>query len=141
MAVHSETEGAVAVVTIDRPDVANAVDRETADLLVKTFEAFEGDGDLRVAVLTGAGGKFCAGADLKAISRRAGNRVEVGGTGPLGVTRMMLLYLPLALVGRQWFGIAGIFGAYAVANLLSGLLSYLWARRAAHTLCAIAYKR
>ncbi len=59
----------------------------------------------------------------------------------ISVTRMMLLYLPLALVGRQWFGIAGIFGAYAVANLLSGLLSYVWARRAAHTLCAIADKR
>jgi Na+-driven multidrug efflux pump len=59
----------------------------------------------------------------------------------ISVTRMMLLYLPLALLGRQWFGIAGIFGAYAVANLLSGLLSYLWARRAAHNLCAIADKR
>ena len=59
----------------------------------------------------------------------------------ISVARMMLLYLPLAVVGRQWFGIAGIFGAYAIANLLSGLLSYLWARRAAHTLCTIADQR
>lgn len=52
----------------------------------------------------------------------------------IGTVRMLLLYLPLALVGRHWFGIAGIFGAYAVANLLSGLLSYLWARMIAHSL-------
>jgi len=54
------------------------------------------------------------------------------------VTRMMLLYLPLAILGRHWFGLAGIFGAYAVANLLSGLLSYFWARRTAHNLLSIA---
>jgi len=59
----------------------------------------------------------------------------------ISVTRMMLLYLPLAVLGRQFFGIAGIFGAYAIANLLSGLLSYVWARRAAHTLCTIADQR
>ncbi len=53
----------------------------------------------------------------------------------ISVTRMMLLYLPLAILGRQWFGIAGIFAAYATANLLSGLLSYIWARRSAHNLC------
>lgn len=56
----------------------------------------------------------------------------------ISVTRMLLLYLPLAIVGRQWFGIAGIFGAYAVANLLSGLLSFLWARRTAHNILAVA---
>jgi len=56
----------------------------------------------------------------------------------ISVTRMMILYLPLAFVGRHWFGIAGIFAAYAVANLLSGLLSYFWARRTAHNLLAIA---
>jgi Na+-driven multidrug efflux pump len=48
---------------------------------------------------------------------------------------MIVLYLPLAVVGRHWFGIAGIFGAYAAANLLSGLLSYVWARRTAHNMC------
>jgi putative MATE family efflux protein len=52
----------------------------------------------------------------------------------IGTVRMLLLYLPLALVGRHWFGIAGIFGAYALANLLSGLLSYTLARMTAHSL-------
>ncbi len=56
----------------------------------------------------------------------------------ISVTRMILLYLPLAIVGRELFGIAGIFAAYAVANLLSGILSYLWARRTAHNLVSVA---
>jgi putative MATE family efflux protein len=55
----------------------------------------------------------------------------------ISVTRMIVLYLPLALVGMKWFGIAGIFGAYAVANLLSGLLGYVWAKRTAHNLLAV----
>ena len=53
----------------------------------------------------------------------------------ISVTRMIILYLPMAIVGRHWFGIAGIFAAYAIANVLSGLLSYLWARRTAQGLC------
>jgi putative MATE family efflux protein len=56
----------------------------------------------------------------------------------ISVTRMMLLYLPMAIVGRALFGIAGIFAAYAVANVLSGLLSYLWARRTAYNLISVA---
>lgn len=59
----------------------------------------------------------------------------------ISVTRMMILYVPIALVFRQWFGIAGIFAAYAAANLLSGLLSYFWARRTAQELCSIADAR
>jgi len=55
----------------------------------------------------------------------------------ISASRMLLLYLPLAFIGRQWFGIAGIFGAYAVANLLTGLLSYVWARRTAHNMCEV----
>ena len=56
MTVHFETEGPVAIVTIDRPAVANAVDRATADALVAAFERFEADTALHVAILTGAGG-------------------------------------------------------------------------------------
>ena len=52
----------------------------------------------------------------------------------ISTVRMLLLYLPLAFVGQHWFGIAGIFGAYALANLLSGLLSYTLARMTAHSL-------
>jgi putative MATE family efflux protein len=55
----------------------------------------------------------------------------------ISATRMMLLYLPMAILGKHLFGIAGIFGAYAVANLLSGILSYVWARRTAHRLFAV----
>src|SRR5210317_497423 len=52
----------------------------------------------------------------------------------ISVTRILVLYVPLAFAGRALFGIAGIFGAYAVANILSGALGYFWARRAAHRL-------
>ncbi|MCH9694248.1 MAG: MATE family efflux transporter [Gammaproteobacteria bacterium] len=52
----------------------------------------------------------------------------------ISVTRMMMLYVPLALLAQQWFGIAGIFGAYALANLLTGLLGYVWAQRTTHNI-------
>jgi Na+-driven multidrug efflux pump len=56
----------------------------------------------------------------------------------ISTTRMMLLYLPLALVRRALFGIAGIFAAYAAANILSGLLSYLVARQTADSLLSVS---
>ena len=90
MSIHTETDGTVLIVTIDRPERRNAVDRATAELLLHAFEAFVTDDDLRVAVLTGASGTFCAGADLKAISDGGGNRVEVSGPGPMGPTRLDL---------------------------------------------------
>ena len=83
-------DGAVAVITIDRPAVRNAVDGPTAALLAAAFRRFEDDDDLAVAVLTGANGTFCAGADLKAISDGRGNRVELEGDGPMGPSRMLL---------------------------------------------------
>lgn len=55
----------------------------------------------------------------------------------ISVTRMIVLYVPLSLIGMRWFGVAGIFGAYAIANLLSGLLGYVWARGIAHNLLAV----
>jgi enoyl-CoA hydratase len=93
MAVHHESVGPVAVVTIDRPDVRNAVDRPTATALLDAFRRFDADDTSAVAVLTGAGGVFCAGADLKAMSDPDGqrvNRVAVDGDGPLGPTRLQL---------------------------------------------------
>ena len=90
MTVRVEPDGPVLVVTMDRPEVRNAVDRPTADELVSAFRAFDADPDLAVAVLTGAGGTFCAGADLKGISDGRGNRVTVDGDGPLGPTRLLL---------------------------------------------------
>jgi enoyl-CoA hydratase len=93
MAVRYETDGPVAVVTLDRPDVANAIDRPTAEDLVAAFRRFDAEEDLSVAVLTGAGGKFCAGADLKAMREDGApraSRVAPDGDGPVGPTRLLL---------------------------------------------------
>jgi enoyl-CoA hydratase len=90
MTIHFEADGAVAVVTIDRPDVRNAVDGPHAAQLADAFRRFEEDEDLSVAVLTGADGTFCAGADLKGVADGRGNRVAVDGDGPMGPTRMLL---------------------------------------------------
>ena len=67
MSIHVDSDGPVTVVTIDRPEVANAIDRPTAEALVDAFRAFDADDDAAVAVLTGANDTFCAGADLKAM--------------------------------------------------------------------------
>jgi enoyl-CoA hydratase len=93
MAIHYDIDGPVAVVTIDRPEVANAVDRPSAEALADAFRRFDADDDASVAVLTGANGTFCAGADLKAMQEpeapRA-SRVRPDGDGPVGPTRMLL---------------------------------------------------
>lgn len=80
----------VLVVTINRPDVRNAVNGPTAQALADTFRQFDADDQLKVSVLTGAGGTFCAGADLKAIASGNGNRMSESGDGPMGPTRMLL---------------------------------------------------
>lgn len=105
MAIHYETRGPVAIVTIDRPEVRNAVDRATADALTEAFQSFDGDDSLAVAVLTGAGGTFCAGADLKAVADGRGNRVTPDGDGPMGPTRMELSKPVIAAV--EGFAVAG----------------------------------
>lgn len=90
MLVRFETEGSVAVITIDRPSARNAIDGPTAAALAEAFRTFEARADLAVAVLTGAGGTFCAGADLKGLMEGRGNRLAPDGDGPLGPTRMVL---------------------------------------------------
>jgi enoyl-CoA hydratase len=92
MTVHYEADGSVVVITIDRLGVSNAIDRPTAQALADAMRRFDADPGLSVAVLTGAGGKFCAGADLKAMNDGGErvNRVEVDGDGPVGPTRMLL---------------------------------------------------
>jgi enoyl-CoA hydratase len=67
MTIEYEADYAVAVITIDRPEVANAIDRPAAEELAGALRRFEQDEALAIAVLTGANGTFCAGADLKAI--------------------------------------------------------------------------
>ena len=90
MTVRYEAHGPVVVVTIDRPQVRNAVDGATARALADAFRRFDADADFSIAVLTGAGGTFCAGADLKAIAQGAGNRMTPDGDGPMGPTRLEL---------------------------------------------------
>ena len=105
--VRYETEGPLAIVTIDRPDVRNAVDGETARLLAESFRRFDADPALSVAILAGEGGYFCAGADLKAISDASGGSVRSAesGDGPLGCTRMLLSKPVIAAV--EGFAVAG----------------------------------
>jgi enoyl-CoA hydratase len=88
--VRIEIDGAVAVVTIDRPERRNSVDRSAADALIEAFRRFEADDSLSVAILTGAGETFCAGADLTAIAEGRGLDVTADGEGPMGPTRMQL---------------------------------------------------
>ena len=93
MTIHYEADGPVAVVTIDRPEVANAIDRPTADALADAFRRFDSDDAASVAVLTGSNATFCAGADLKAMRQPDASRVtrvEPDGDGPVGPTRMLL---------------------------------------------------
>src|SRR3954447_25470217 len=91
MPVRIDHRRRVTIVTIDRPEVRNAVDGETSEALADAFRAFDADDHHDVAVLTGAGGTFCAGADLKAIASGARpNRVRAQGDGPMGPTRMLL---------------------------------------------------
>lgn len=86
-----ECDGPVTTVIINRPEVRNAVDNETAEGLVQAFKAFEAEPEQKVAVLWGAGGGFCAGADLKQVAsgeRRA--RWRLDGDGPMGPSRLAL---------------------------------------------------
>lgn len=88
--VKFDIDGSIATVTINRPEVRNAVDRATADALAGAFRRFDSDDTLGVAILTGAGGAFCAGADLKAFASERGNRFIPDGDGPMGCTRMLI---------------------------------------------------
>jgi enoyl-CoA hydratase len=90
MSVRVERDGPVSTVILDRSAVRNAVDGPTAAALAEAFREFEADERARVAVLCGAGGTFCAGADLKALGSPDENRAEPGGDGPMGPTRMRL---------------------------------------------------
>lgn len=91
MTVSSEKRGRVTLVTLDRPEVRNAVDGATAAALAAAFRAFDEDPDSDVAVFHGAHGSFCAGADLKALAAEAGsNRLSPEGDGPMGSSRMLL---------------------------------------------------
>lgn len=103
-----QTQGAVCTITLNRPDRRNAVDRELARLLLEAFKAFEDDDTLRVAVLCGAGGHFCSGADLTSLGdpeRILHVDPEGREPGPLGPTRMLLRKPVIAAVSG--YAVAG----------------------------------
>ena len=89
--IHLSTDGPVATISLQRPERRNAVDGPMARALREAFEAFEADDALRVAVLGGSGGSFCAGADLSAVgdpARAHEVHADGSGPGPMGPTRM-----------------------------------------------------
>ena len=101
MTIDYEIEGPVVLITIDRPEVANAIDRPAAEELAASFRRFEADDELSVAILTGANRTFCAGADLKAMQEPGApraSRVAADGDGPVGPTRMLLAKPVIAAV-------------------------------------------
>src|SRR5262245_57450727 len=107
MSVQYEVDGPIVVVTLDRPEVSNAIDRPTAEALADAFRRFDADASLAVAVLTGANGRFCAGADLKAMREdpKRVTRVAPDGDGPVGPTRMLLGKPVIAAV--EGYAVAG----------------------------------
>lgn len=104
MSVLVERNGSVATVIIDRPDRRNAVDPATATTLRDTFANIESDESVAAAVLTGAGGHFCAGYDLKSFSE-AGPAYDPIGEGPMGPTRRLLAKPVIAAV--EGYAVAG----------------------------------
>ena len=105
MHILTHTESHVLTITINRPERRNAVDRETAQALYEAFCAFEENDALRVAILTGQGNHFCAGADLKAIAQRTPNRIKKTGCAPMGPTRMLLKKPLIAAI--EGYAVAG----------------------------------
>lgn len=111
--VETHRNGKVLTVVLNRPEVRNAVDGPTAHRLAEVFREFDGDESLSVAVLAGAGGCFCAGADLKALARAftSGDRAlanpidaDLSKAGPMGPTRLLLSKPVMAAVSGYAVG-------------------------------------
>ncbi|MGH6632190.1 crotonase/enoyl-CoA hydratase family protein [Sphingopyxis sp.] len=97
MTVRITDEGAIRTIAIVRPERRGAVDPETAIALRDAFASFDVDADLRVAILTGSDGHFCAGFDLTRVGDGT-SRYEAEGPGPMGPTRMLLTKPVLAAI-------------------------------------------
>ncbi len=96
----------IVIITINRPDRRNAVDRQTAEALYEVFKSFDQNEDQKVAVLTGARNMFCAGADLQAIASGDPNLVtEAGDFAPMGPSRLRLGKPVIAAV--EGYAVAG----------------------------------
>ncbi|MDP1838671.1 MAG: crotonase/enoyl-CoA hydratase family protein [Reyranella sp.] len=102
-----EKEGTTTIVSIDRfAEARNAVDPETAILLREAFLAFDADETQSIAILTGRGGTFCAGYDLKVAAGREGPSLhDPAGPGPMGPTRHLLSKPVIAAV--EGYAVAG----------------------------------
>jgi enoyl-CoA hydratase len=105
MAIRLERSDAIATIVMDRPQARNAVDGAAARALAEAFREFEADETLLAAVLWGAGGVFCAGADLKARGTERGLRLAPEGDGPMGPTRMAFTKPTIAAV--EGYAVAG----------------------------------
>ena len=103
--VITERIGATFVVSINRPEKRNAVNRDTATALAQAFRDFEADDTAKVAVLAGEGGTFCAGADLSAMGTDSTNRFDPEGDGPMGPSRMILAKPVIAAI--DGYAVAG----------------------------------
>lgn len=101
-----DVNGPVCTITLNRPDKRNAVDGPMATELLAAFERFEADEGLRVAILTGQDGTFCAGADLSAVGDPARQHLlDADGHGPMGPTRLILSKPLIAAISG--FAVAG----------------------------------
>jgi enoyl-CoA hydratase len=98
-------DGAITVVSICRPERRNAVDLATARELLEAFESFEADARASVAILTGKGSTFCAGADMNALADGSHQPVSDGGPGPMGPTRLELSKPVIAAI--EGYAVAG----------------------------------
>jgi enoyl-CoA hydratase len=105
MAIRIERSGAVATIVIDRPEARNAVDGPAARALADAFREIEADDAIRATVLWGAGGVFCAGADLKARGSEHGLTLSPDGDGPMGPSRMAFAKPTIAAV--EGYAVAG----------------------------------
>ena len=103
--VRVRRSGAVGIVTIDRPEVRNAVDGATARALLDAFGDLEADDSVAVAILTGAHGTFCAGADLKAVTQGDPRPIRDEGPAPMGPTRLTTTKPVIAAV--EGYAVAG----------------------------------
>lgn len=103
--LHSETEGPVRILTMDRPGAKNAVDPAQAKRLSAAFDAAEADEAIRAIVLTGANGCFCSGADLKAVARGEFDWEALETSAPLGPTRREFTKPVIAAV--EGYAVAG----------------------------------
>ena len=109
-----EHDDGLVIITINRPDQRNAVNRAVSYGVCEAIDAFESDPSSRVAILTGAGGTFCSGMDLKAFLRGEVTRVE--GRGILGIARTPPTKPLIAAI--EGYALAGGFEAMLVCDLV-----------------------